>query len=362
MAAERKRWLLSRVWRRVRPPRRLKITREGRYFIFITIAIGLAAINTGNNLLYLLLGWLLSAIIGSGAMSDMSLRGLLVKRKPPPRVFANRPFLMEISVENLKGALSSYSVEIEDLVDGKPLDKRCYFLKVPPGRTQRTSYRHTFRRRGVQRFDGVRLGSKYPFGLFRKTRDVHEPGELLVYPEVFPVALPSPRSRYTGETVNNRIGRQGEFFGLREYRDGDDRRDIHWRSTARAGKLMVREYEQEAQQRATILIDNGLPADADDDADEALEQAISLAASLASTYITMGYQLRLLARGAALPFSGGALQLERVLRTLALLPTVDPATPFAGRTEPQLDNVLIVPRGVLTGEAPQGITHVLEAR
>jgi len=351
---------LARLWRRIRPPRRLKVTREGRYFIFITIAIGLAAINTGNNLLYLLLGWLLSAIIGSGAMSDMSLRGLLVKRKPPPRVFANRPFLMEISVENQKGMLSSYSVEIEDLVAGKPLDKRCYFLKIPPGRTQRTSYRHTFRRRGVQTFDGVRLGSKYPFSLFRKTRDEDEPGELLVYPEVFSLQPPTPRARYTGETLSQRMGRQGEFFGLREYRDGDDRHDIHWRSTARAGKLMVREYEQEAQQRATVLIDNGLPDDGDEEAEEALEQAVSLAASLASTYITMGYQVRLLARGSALPFSGGPLHLDRILRALALLPTVAPETPFAGRAEPMVDNVLIVPRGVPTGEAPQGITHVLE--
>ena len=68
----------------------------------MTIAIGLAAINTGNNLLYVLLGWLLSTIIASGAMSDMSLRGLRILRKPPPRVFANRPFLMEISVDNIK--------------------------------------------------------------------------------------------------------------------------------------------------------------------------------------------------------------------------------------------------------------------
>src|SRR5262245_9068948 len=125
-----RRGFLARVWRRLKPPRRLRVTREGRYFLFVTVAIGLAAVNTGNNLLYLLLGWLFSMIVASGALSEASLRGLRVTRRPPPRVHANRPFLMEISVANLKLRLSSFSIEIEDLVDDKPLDKKCYFLKI----------------------------------------------------------------------------------------------------------------------------------------------------------------------------------------------------------------------------------------
>ncbi len=361
MVERKRRFFLARWWRRFRPPRRLKVTREGRYFIFMTIAIGLAAINTGNNLLYLLLGWLLSVIMASGAMSDMSLRGLEILRKPPPRVFANRPFLMEISVENIKRALSSYSIEVEDLVDDKPLDKRCYFLKIPPGCTQRTAYRHTFPKRGKYRFDGFRVGSKYPFSLFRKTRDEEEPGELLVYPEVVAVPPPPPRAKNLGDTTSHRVGRRGEFFGLREYRDGDDRHDIHWRSSARAGKLMVREYEQEAILRATVMVDNALPDEPTEQQEDALERAISLAASLCNTYIRLGYQVRLVARGAAVPFSGGSIQLERILRELALLPTVSSDVKFMGKVEPSVDNVLVLPSGVPGHETPAGVTHVMEA-
>jgi len=352
---------LRRMWRRLRPPRRLKLTREGRYFIAITIGIGLAAINTGNNLLYLLLGWLLSVIIASGAMSDVSMRGLRVTRRPPGRLHANRPFLMEISVENLKRSLASYSVEIEDLIDERPLDKKCYFLKVPPGRVQRTSYRHTFNRRGLYRFDGFRIATKFPFALFHKSRDVHEQGEVLVYPAVFAVPLPAPRARYVGEAHTARLGRRGEFFGLREYRDGDDRRMIHWRSTARSGRLLVREHEEEAQQRATLIVDNGLPAGADDKLTDALEEAISLAASLASSYIALGYAVRLIARGESLPFSTGEGQLSRILRALALLPTVSEQVALAAAPEPHGENLLIVPRGVNHGDRPRGVSHVLEA-
>ena len=83
-------------WRRLRPPRRLSFTREVRLIVILSVGVGFAAINTGNNLLYLLLGWLLSFIIASGLLSEMTLKRLTVERRPPPRVFAGEPFLMEV--------------------------------------------------------------------------------------------------------------------------------------------------------------------------------------------------------------------------------------------------------------------------
>jgi uncharacterized protein (DUF58 family) len=181
----------ARLWRRLRPPRRLRFTREGNWFVFLALAIGLAAINTGNNLLYLLLAWLLSFILASGVLSELTMRGLRVTRRPAPEVWAGQPFLMEIAVENGKAGLASFSIEIEDLIDGRPLDKKCYFLKIPPGKTQRTSYRHTFSRRGRYRFDGFRIATRFPFTLFRKSRDTDDGSEVIVYPRLTAV----PRCR-----------------------------------------------------------------------------------------------------------------------------------------------------------------------
>ncbi|MEM9493139.1 MAG: DUF58 domain-containing protein, partial [Myxococcota bacterium] len=285
------------------------------------------------------------------------------------------------------------------LIDERPLDKKCYFLKVPPGRTQRTSYRHTFSRRGMYRFTGFRVGTKFPFALFHKSRDVSEPDEVLVFPNVYPVPPPAPRARNPGGTVATKIGRRGEFFGLREYREGDDRRDIHWRTSARTGRLLVREYEEESQKQATILIDNALPdpalappaaaphtrggdsagsgsdGDGAGDADpagpdsgteggpaEALERAISLAASLAATYIGMNYAVRLVARGSHVPMSGGQPQLTRILRELALLPTVSGDVPFSGASDPRVESILVVPTGVAAPAGrPSDVSHVLQA-
>ena len=357
---------MSRFWQAVRRrfkrrARRLRFTREGKYFVGITIGIGLAAINTGNNLLYLLLGWMISVIVASGVLSELSLRGLVVTRQPPPKIHAGRPFLMGISLRNGKARLPSFSIEIEDLTAGKPLDKKCYFLKIPAGRVQTTSYRHTFARRGVYRFDGFRVSTKFPFALFRKSRDVEHDGEILVFPAVHPVSAPPPGAEHGGEDARARRGRRGEFFGLRELRDGDDHRDVHWRSSAKQGRLMIREYEEETHRRVTILLDNGLPDDASDDEKDALEKAISHAASLAAHYLARHYSVRLLARGSHVPAATGQPHLTRVLKALALLPTVAPDTAFAGAPDPGAENLFVARRGNAPRQRPAGVTRILEA-
>ncbi|MEZ4467090.1 MAG: hypothetical protein R3F60_28760 [bacterium] len=130
-----------------RPPgaaRRLRFTREGRYLVAITLGIGFAAVNTGNNLLFLVLGMLLSFIIVSGVLSEQTLRGLSVIRDLPRDVHAGRPFLTGITLTNTKARVPSFSIQVEDIVDGRPVAKKCYFLKVPAGASQQTSYRSEF--------------------------------------------------------------------------------------------------------------------------------------------------------------------------------------------------------------------------
>jgi uncharacterized protein (DUF58 family) len=323
----------------------------------LAVGIGLAAVNTGNNLLYLLLGWLLSFIVASGVLSEQTMRGLVVTRRPPPRVHAGQPFLMEIAVANGKPKRASFSIEIEDLIGGVPLDKKCYFLKIPSGRTQRTSYRHTFLRRGAYRIDGVRIATKFPFALFRKSRDVESVTEVVVLPQLVPVAPPPPRAPTRGDAIASRIGRRGEFFGLREHRAGDDRRDVHWKSSARTGRLLVREYEDELAREVTIAVDNALPEDvrtavedervtpAQQAVLDALERAVSLAASLACAYLAAGWQVGLVARGGSVPSGAGRAQEMRALSFLALLPTVGDDVEMAAMP-PRAESVLVHPRGV----------------
>src|ERR1041385_1864382 len=174
----------KRTLSRLRPPRKLKFTREGKFFVGITLGVGFAAINTGNNLLYLLLGMLLGLIVVSGLMSVLSLRDLSVVRRLPRRAQVGRPHLVEIEVFNHKGRVPSYAIEVEDLRAGQPADKRCFFLKISPKSAQVAAYRRTPGRRGRDRHTGFRIATRFPFGLFEKSREVEADGDLIIYPAV----------------------------------------------------------------------------------------------------------------------------------------------------------------------------------
>ena len=359
--------LWARLRRRLRPPRRLSFTREGRLIVIMSVGVGFAAINTGNNLLYLLLGWLLSFIIASGILSEMTLKRLKVERRPPPRVFAGEPFLMEVVIQNAKDKRASFSIEVEDLVGTTPIDKRCYFLKIPAAKSQRTSYRHTFARRGAYTLTGYRLATKFPFALFRKSRDVDAPLEIIVYPARVAVPRPAPKTTSRGETTASRLGRRGEFFGLREGREGDDRRDVHWRSSARTGRLLVREYEDELARRVVIGVDNALPEAVRDAVTDgaltadfeasvsAVERAISVAASLAASYLQVGWTVELCARGLHVPPGVGRIHEAKIARALALLPYVSDAVAFPA-LPPRIESVLVIPRSVPAANRPASTT------
>jgi uncharacterized protein (DUF58 family) len=351
--------------------------------VFLSVGVGFAAINTGNNLLYLLLGWMLSFIIASGVLSEATLKLLVVDRRPPPRIFASEPFLMEVVIKNGKPNRASYSIEVEDLQGRTPIDKRCYFLKIPEGKSQRTSYRHTFVRRGLYTLTGYRLATKFPFALFRKSRDVDAPLDVLVYPARVSVPRPPPRSATRGDATADRLGRRGEFFGLREHRAGDDRRDVHWKSSARSGRLLVREYEDELARRLVIGVDNSLPlevrdavaANASDESApvgpwsngfgamtpafeehvSAVERAISTAASLAAAYLEVGWSVELVARGTHVASGMGRQHEARISRALALLPYVGDDVAFAPMPK-RIESVLIVPRGVTANGRPTAHT------
>jgi uncharacterized protein (DUF58 family) len=330
------------LWKWLGPHRRFPPTREGWYFLIATLLVGLAAINAGLNLLFLVWGMMLFLILASGVMSELCLRKLEVRRATPPSVHAETPYLMGIALTNCKRRLPSFSVEVEDLVDGHPIEKRCYFLKLPAGRTQETAYRHIAPRRGRLRLSGFRLSTRFPFGLIHKSKDVEAPAELLVYPALcaVPVELLRGFASHHGRGAHKWRSRRGEFFGLREFRQGDDPRDIHWRTSAHRGAPFVRETEDDEGQEVCLILDNGGSGDvaaahADHVNEEAaFEQMVSLAASLACELLRRGYRVGLAARGDEITPEGGQAQATRLLRFLALVQPVSPSTPLreSGRT------------------------------
>jgi uncharacterized protein (DUF58 family) len=304
--------------RRRRKRRGTAPTRDGWWFLAATLVVGIVALDAGINLFFLLFGTMV-CLLGAGiALSELGLSGLRVRRVLPTAVHAGTPYLMGISLENRKRRVPSFSIEVEDIVDGEPIDKRCYFLKLPSLRTQETAYRHTPPRRGRHRLTGFRLVTKFPFGLIQRAREIADPAELIVYPALIlpPVSLVRALPARPGAGRDRGRSRQGEFAGLRAYRDGDDPRDIHWRSSARRGITLVREHDDEEAQQATVIFDNA-PDGARDPA--AFERAVSEAAGICVELLHRGFSVGLVMRGGEVTADVGPVHTDKLLRALALV-------------------------------------------
>jgi len=299
-------------------------TREGWWFLAETLLVGAAAIDAGINLYFLTFGMMICLLVAGVALSELGLTGLRVRRVLPPAIHAGTPYLMGIALENRKRRVPSFSIEVEDLIDGRPIEKRCYFLKLPAGRLQETAYRNTMARRGRYRLTGFRLATKFPFGLLPRARAVADVDELYVYPALIPAAEPLLRGLPAHPAPGRSFApsRQGEFRGLRAFRPGDDPRDIHWRTSARRGLPIVRELEDEETREATIVLDNQ-PAPGADPAASAdgasFERAVSEAAGVCVELAQRGFSVGLALRGGEVRPGVGGAQVERILRALAVV-------------------------------------------
>src|SRR2546427_6413372 len=127
------------VARRFRPRRTIRPTREGWWLLLAAVGLGFAAMNTGNNLLYLLVSMLLALIVVSGLLSERSMRGLTITLQTPEEIFANRPALFGATIVNRKPWAASYCVTLEVLRPAGVL-RLVYVPRLPPGQDHEVSW------------------------------------------------------------------------------------------------------------------------------------------------------------------------------------------------------------------------------
>ncbi len=249
-----KRWRSLWAWR---APRTLKITRSGRVFLVITIGVGLSALNTGNNLLYLILGLMLSLIITSGILSERCLRWLRVRRILPDAAHAAEPFALRYEVIRDRGY--AFALTLTELSGG--LDGAAFIPIVGPREPVVARAQMTAEHRGPHPLAEVEVSTTFPFGIFLKTRRVELEDQLLVFPRrgfacVEPAeALGAPAG--DGGNPYRRDG-TGDLLGLRELQHGEDARRVHWLKSAAAGKLLKVEREREERRQFVLRVSDGV--------------------------------------------------------------------------------------------------------
>jgi len=321
------------IWRLFHPRRTIKPTRDGWWCLLVAVALGVAAINTGNNLLYLLVSALLALIVVSGILSEQTMRGLRLTGIGPEEIYAGEPALFGAVLTNRKQRLTSYSVTVELLTPGahalESQSRFIYFRRVEAGTERLATWEETLPRRGRQRLHGVRITTGFPFGLFVKAARPALTDEVLVYPRVRPMTAESLRHRGdSGDAAARRRGRGGDLHDLRGYRPGDDPRFIHWRSSAKAETLVVREHEAEtSHDTRLVLVGRGVSRS------EALEAGLSEAASIAVALTRAGAGVELRGPDCFVPLGHGRPHLRHVLGALALYEPDAPSSPVAPAAE-----------------------------
>jgi uncharacterized protein (DUF58 family) len=313
-----------------------KLTRGGAAYLGVVLVLVLAAVNTGNNLLFLVLGCLLAGILISGILSRAVLTGIELKLELPERIFAGQPLLSSVEVRNDKEFWPTMSVRVVGEGSGNEpaqiLTQPVYFPLIPHKTAVRQKVQLVFPKRGVYRQNAFGLRTQFPFGLFEKTRRVDSPIEVVVFPSVEPAAqtyeiLPL----ISGEMASYYRGRGHDLHSIREYQNTDSARFVDWKQSAKTGALKVREHAREDERRLMVVFDPfigpaqsalGARADAKQAQEELaarFERAVSLAASIAWHFQEIGAVMQFCTDRISTPMAPAGEIIYDVLRELAFI-------------------------------------------
>jgi uncharacterized protein (DUF58 family) len=312
-----------------------RITRQGWIYIAGIVLVALAAINTGNNLLFLILACLIASILMSGVLSSVTLAGVEMHLHLPEHIFAGQTVRSVVEVKNHKLTLPSFSLRVEGARKRKEdpapamLATPVYFPYVPKQESVRQSVPLSFPRRGLYRQEAFRIVTRFPFGFLLKARRIDLKSEALVYPSVEATAefldvIPGIQ----GAIESLLKGRGQDLYALRDYQPTDSARHVHWKASARSGSLMVREFAREEECRVVLVFDphsEAATSGANEKDKARFEQAVRLCAAIAWDFYERGTLLQFQSGSVDVPQAPAEENIFAVLGHLALVEAVAPA-------------------------------------
>jgi len=354
-------------------PRRTALTQEGWYYLLVLSLVFLAAMLREVNLLLILAGMLAGPLLFSWRLAATTLRQLRLRRKMPREVCAGDLLVVSVELANQRRRLGAWAVAVEDPVRRQSnglteemFAPAVFFTYVPAGQSRKMVYRGRLTRRGRYQLGPWRVSTRFPFGLVSCTLTLGEPQWLTVFPRLGRLTQGWIARRLETFEGTSRRERQpsrmsGDFYGVRPWRHGDSPRWVHWRSSARQGTLVVRQFEQLHNRDVAVLVDLWQPASPREEHAENVELAVSLAATLMDDICRKGGSNVLLMLGGleadcvAGPASAGALKaaMEKLAVAEAspgdgLAELVDAAL---NRVQPGTEVVLVTTRSVDPGES-----------
>jgi len=343
-----------------------EFTREGVVYFAIILIITIAALNTGNNLLFIILANLLSGILLSGILSAIVLSQVELDFALPEHVFAERPLISRLTVQNLKWVFPSFSLTVSarDLRKSKRkrvalaaprqiLDAPVYLPYIPHRSSVTQHVELTFPRRGRYTQDGFRVSTKFPFGLLRKAHEIASKQEILVLPNVQPTEEFYEILPLIGGEIESLLkGRGHDLYAIRDYQESDSARHVDWKATAKAQQLKVREFTREDERRLVLVFDVNLPT-TDEKALGQFEKGVNFCSCLAWHFYEIDAQMQFLADGFETPMAPAGEIIYPVLENLAL---AEPKTGSDTSSEDLEARIASASRGfhIVVTSRPQG--------
>jgi len=311
----------------VNKKRKVRMRATGWGFCIILFPILLAAWNTGANLLYIVVGGLISFVVLSACCAFLALRDVELQRSAPKAAYRKQPFQVHLRIENRRRWFSAISVRIER--SGATTAALGYVLKIPPGQAARLAVEEVQDRRGLYILEPYRLVTGFPFGLIETSVQFEDTAEILVYPRVYPVRTNALERIPTASQASTQASEDGdEFFALREYIVGDDIRRIVWRISARMGKWIVRELARYNSRLVILALDTTMDP-SQENFNDSFEEAVELTASVAIMLLRRRYEVSIVTPEVFLAGGEGKGHERHVLRMLAQVAPTDGAQPFS---------------------------------
>src|SRR5436190_1528865 len=234
---------------------RMRLTRGGLLFLLAMLMSGIAAVISGNNLLFLILAAMMATLLVSGLISRLVLAALELELLLPENVSAKRRLPARLKLRNLKFWMPSFSIHLSAPILTGPI----YFPIIPGGATLEENVEVLFPRRGEHSQSLFAFSTRFPFGFIDKSTLVTLRRETLVYPSIEPQpAFEDLLNEIAGELETNYRGLGSDFYRIRPYEAFESARHVDWKSTAHTGELQVREFLREQQRTVEIFLDRNI--------------------------------------------------------------------------------------------------------
>jgi len=279
---------------------RYKITRGGALFILAIVLVGLAAIGSANNLLFLVLAAMLATLLVSGFVSRLCLAGLQLDFLVPEHIPAGRSVPGKLYVRNQKWLMPSFSIRVEGIrrPNSPTLKSGVYFPLIAGGATLDENVEVRFPRRGVYRQNSFAFLTSFPFGFLEKSARVTLGREMVVYPAIDPwPGFEDLLAGISGEIETHYRGLGRDFYRIRPYEALESARHLDWKASAHTGTLQIREFAREQERTVEMFLDRDIPPHLDAWFEYAIDCCAFLAWRLSNQgasihFRSQGYELR----------------------------------------------------------------------